>query len=181
MRRSKAMAAIVAAMIVIGFNCPLPAASRNAPTEIALAGDGLVIGKSKLAFRATATARAIAAVSTVLGTPLKQGSYGDCGQGDTIRYAKFRNGFELSFVHGKLVGWTADRPGPKTIKGVAVGASLTALRKAYPDIETDPGDEAHGGLGPSFQREGGPNGWLSGTKPTARVTGLYAGATCIAT
>ena len=54
------------------------------------------------------------------------------------------------------------------------------MRRAYPDIEIDPGDEAHGGLGPSFGRDHGPNGWLDGTRPSSKVVGLFAGATCLA-
>ncbi len=100
-------------------------------------------------------------------------------KGDVIGYAKFRRGFELSFVSGRLSGWTEDGTVLATDRGIRVGATVAALRKAYPDIFTDPGDQANGGVGPSFQREGGPNGWLGGTRPAAHIVGLFAGTTCL--
>lgn len=146
---------------------------------LVLAGDGLSVGATAVKFDRTTKASAIALVTKALGPPVKQGNHGDCAQ-DAIRYyAMFKGDFELTFVRGKFVGWTADKPGPKTAKGIGVGATLAAVKKAYSDIDTDKGDEANGGLGASFQREGGPAGWLDGTKPGSKVIGLFAGTTCI--
>ena len=160
---------------------PAISAAATAPASaVAERGDGSVAGGSAARFGTVSRAQATAMTTAALGAPVNQGSHGDCGQGDVIGYAKFRGGLELSFVKGKLSGWTADNASTKTAEGIGVGATLAALRRAYPDVEADPGDEAHGGLGPSFQREAGPNGWLDGVKPTSKVTGLYAGATCLA-
>ena len=149
-----------------------------APTVV-LAGNGLTVGARTVPFERTSKAEAIAIVAAALGRPVKQGSHGDCGQSDIQTYATFRGQFELSFVRGRFVGWTADGPGLRTAKGIAVGATLAAVRHAYPDIETDAGDEANGGLGAGFQREDGPQGWLDGTRPASKVTGLWSGTTCI--
>ena len=168
-------AALLGAMIcAAGAAAPVPNAA------LVLTGDGFSAGGKTAKFDVTGRAQAVALAIAALGAPAAQGSHGDCGQGAVIGYAKFRGGFELSFVKGRLSGWTADRASPRTSRGIGVGATLAALRKAYSDIETDPGDEANGGLGPSFQREGGPNGWLDGVKPGSKVTGLFAGATCLA-
>ena len=147
---------------------------------LVLTGGGFSAAGKTATFDVTSRVQAVALASGSLGRPVEQGSHGDCGQSAIIDYAKFRGGFELSFVKGKLSGWTADGAGPRTSRGIGVGVTLATLRKAYPDIETDPGDEANGGLGPSFQREGGPDGWLDGVKPMSKITGLFAGATCLA-
>ena len=153
--------------------------TRSSDGALVLAGDGFSVAGRTAKFNATTRAQAVALVSSVLGPPTKQGSHGDCGQGAIIGYAKYRGDFELSFVRGKLSGWTADAASPRTAKGIGVGSTLAALRKAYPDVEADPGDEANGGLGPTFQREDGPSGSLDGVKPGSKVTGLFAGATCL--
>lgn len=175
--KSTMMAVAMAAAAATSY----PTASTPAPAgALVLAGNGVAVGATVAKFGVATTAQAIAVVAAALGRPIERGSHGDCGQGAVIGYAKFRGMFELSFVKGRLSGWTADAPTPKTAKGIGVGATVAMLRKAYPDIWTDPGDEANGGLGPRFQREGGPNGWLDGTRPGAKVTGLFAGATCLA-
>ncbi len=150
---------------------------------LVLAGDGLSVGAKTVKFDRTTKAEAIALVTRALGPPVKQGNHGDCAQ-DAIRYyAMFKGQLELTFVRGKLVGWTADSAGLKTAKGIGVGSTLAAVKKAYSDVDVNEGDEEWGGLGPGFQREGGPNGWLaetnSGTKPGSKVIGLFAGTTCI--
>ena len=155
-------------------------ATAAQPPRLALTGSGYTIGGQTARFAATTRVAAIVQVSAVLGKPLETGSHGDCGQGDVIGFAKFRGGFELSFVKGRLSGWTVDGPIPRTGRGIGVGTTVAQLRKAYPDVDFDPGDEANGGLGPQFGRDGGPNGWLQGVRSGDRVVGMFAGATCLA-
>lgn len=152
-----------------------------APTKpvVVLAGDGLMVGARTIKFDRTTRAQAVALVTTALGPPTKQGDHGDCATDNTLFYAQFRGGLELTFVRGKFVGWTEESATLRTSRGIAVGATLTAVRRAYPDVDTNESEEESGGLGASFQREGGPNGWLDGTRPGSKVTGLFAGATCI--
>lgn len=146
---------------------------------LTLSHDGFAVGSKHSRFEVTSKTQAIALASLALGRPVASGSHGDCGQGQVIGFAKFRGDFELSFVGGRLSGWTADSSALATDRGIRVGSSVTALRKAYPDIYTDAGDEANGGLGPSFQSETGPSGWLDGVKPTSKIAGLFAGTTCL--
>jgi hypothetical protein len=149
-----------------------------APTLV-LNGDGLSAGGKTIRFGATTKAQAIAFVTAVLGKPSESGTHGDCGQADIQTYATFKGDFQLSFVKGKFVGWTADAAGLKTGKGIGVGSTVAAVRKAYPDIDLNPSDEENGGLGASFQREGGPDGWIEDVKPASKVVGLFSGTTCI--
>ncbi|WP_375396865.1 hypothetical protein [uncultured Sphingomonas sp.] len=158
------------------------AAPGKDPAPLVLAGDGLAAGGKTLKFDRTAKAQAIAIVTVVRGKPLKLGNHGDCGQGDEIGFATFAGGLELSFVKGKLSGWTVDEGGDarlRTARGIGLGSTLAAVRKAYPDVDIEDFSDS-GGPGPSFQREGGPNGFLNGKTASARVTDLWAGATCMA-
>lgn len=165
---------------MIGAAMALATLAAMAPTVV-LTGDGVRVGGGVATFGKTARAPAIALVSAALGKPLKQGSHGDCGGAEIQTYATFRGGFELSFVRGKLVGWTQDTAALATDKGVRVGATLAMVRRAYPDIDVEDSEEDAGGLGAQFGRDGGPDGWLSGKHPGpgAKVLGLWSGQTCI--
>ncbi|WP_174279954.1 hypothetical protein [Sphingomonas bacterium] len=156
-------------------------AAGPAPLMV-LAGDGVRVGAARATFGRTPKAQATALVAGALGPPVKQGSHGDCGGADIQTYATFRGGFELSFVHGRLVGWTEDGAGLATDQGVRVGQTLAAVRRAYPDIDVEDSDEDSGGLGAQFGRDGGPDGWLAGKHPgpASKVLGLWSGQTCIA-
>lgn len=157
----------------------LVAAAPAVRPALVLAGNGLSVGSTVIPYDRTSRALAIQVVSAALGPPVKQGNHGDCATDHIVYYAQFRGAFELSFVRNRFVGWTADAAGPKTAKGVEVGATLAAVRRAYPDISVNPSEEASGGLGANFEREPGPDGWLDGTRPGSKVIGLHAGATCI--
>lgn len=164
---------------IVGLAVALIAAAPAARPVLVLDENGLTIGARSVKFDRTTKAQAIAAVTAALGPPIGQGNHGDCATDHIVYYAKFRGDFELSFVSGKFVGWTADAAGPRTARGIGVGATLAQVRRAYPQIDTTESDEENGGLGASFTADGAPSGWLDGTRPTSRVIGLYSGATCI--
>lgn len=127
-------------------------------------------------------AAAIKIVSAGLGAPTKTGVYPECGSGHAIGYAKFKGGIELSFVGGKFVGWTLEDGGNQNYRmtnGVGIGTTVANLRKLLPNVFIDPGNEEGGGLGPNFNLDNGPNGWLDGAKTTSKVTSMYSGETCI--
>jgi len=62
----------------------------------------------------------------------------------------------------------------KTATGIAIGSSRAAVLKAYPDVGIDDGS-----LGVMFTRDDGPSGFFDSMKPSAHVTGLFAGETCM--
>lgn len=183
-----AIAGAVALPIAGGSALPLAANMMVKTFPVTLAATGLAIagprGKAAQTVRfGMPRAAATQIVSGALGAPVKTGVYPDCGQGHAIGYAKFRGGIELSFVGGKFVGWTLDDGGDENFRaanGVGIGTTVATLRKLFPDVSVDPGNEAGGGLGPGFTSDTGPNGWLDGTKSLSKVTSLYAGETCIA-
>ena len=157
----------------------LTGAAPAARPTLVLAGNGLSVGATVVPFDRTPKALAIQIVSAALGPPVKQGDHGDCATDHTVYYAQFRGHFELSFARGRFVGWTADAAGPRTARGIGVGATLAQVRRVWPDVDVSASEAASGGPGAGFQREAGPQGWLDGTRPTSKVIELYAGATCI--
>ena len=177
---------VLAASCAVAFSGPaIPAMVKTFP--VTLAGNGLgVAGPTGQAAQTVRfgmpRAAAIKIVSAALGAPTKTGVYPECGQGHAIGYAKFRGGIELSFVGGKLVGWTLDEGGSQNYRmnnGIGIGTTVAALEKLLPKVFVDPGNEEGGGIGPGFTLDEGPNGWLDGTRMTSKVTSMYAGETCI--
>lgn len=165
---------------MIALAAPALTAAAPAPTLWTLRGDGLsraVDGKVQLLRFGTAKSAALAAVTAVMGKARMTRTSPDCGQGEPMTMVDYRGGLTIQFLKGKFSGWSLDAPadpGLKTAAGITLGATRTALRKAYPDIDVDDGS-----LGVMFIREGGPSGFLDSMKPGARVIGLYAGETCM--
>ncbi|MDG2533851.1 hypothetical protein P6144_09360 [Sphingomonas sp. HITSZ_GF] len=155
-------------------------AAAPAPTPWTLRGDGLsriVGGKPQVLRFGTPKKAALAAVTAVMGKPQMTRTSPDCGQGEPMTMVDYRGGLTIQFLKGKFSGWSLEGkvdPGLKTAAGITIGATRTALRKAYPDIDIDDGS-----LGVMFTREDGPSGFLDSMKPGARVIGLYAGETCM--
>lgn len=145
-----------------------------------LRGDGLsriVAGKPQTLRFGTARQAALTAVTAVMGKPRSTRTVPDCGQGDPMTLVAYKGGLTIQFLKGKFSGWSLDTPADpalKTAAGITIGSTRVALRRAYPDIDIDDGS-----LGVMFTREDGPSGFLDSMKPNARVTGLYAGETCM--
>jgi hypothetical protein len=63
--------------------------------------------------------------------------------------------------------------------GVGIGTTVATLQKKVPDVFIDPGEQENGGLGPGFQSDTSPSGWLDGARSTSKIVSLFAGKTCI--
>ena len=172
----KCVLAIVAATLTAG-----------APAQtLVLAGSGFSLKTAAAVPQSVkfgqASAIALSAIERARGAPLKRGRYQDCGQGTGLDYARYRGGLELTFEHGKFVGWglaVKGDPGLRTTTGIGLGSTVAQLQKAYPNVFIDPGNEEDGGFGSTFQLDDGPNGFLDGARMTSKVTKLFAGAVCI--
>ena len=165
-------------LAVVGL---LAVAAAPAPKPV-LTGNGFTVKPAATTKFGVSRAVATAAASKALGAPIKSGRYEDCGQGTGLDYARFKGGFELTFERGKLVGWTVEMQGDRTLRtttGIGIGSTVAQLQKAYPNVFIDPGNEEEGGLGPTFALDEGPSGFLDGDRVTSKVTKLFAGATCI--
>ena len=164
-----------------------PAAKTVRISPITLAHDGLVIpgaigqAPRKLPF-GTPRAKAIELVASQLGPAIKTGVYPECGDGKPLGYANFRGGIQLTFSNAKFVGWTLDAKGDvrnKMANGVGIGTTVATLQKMVPDVFIDPGEQENGGLGPGFQSDTWPNGWLDGATRSSKIVSMYSGTTCI--
>ncbi|MDO6413907.1 hypothetical protein Q4F19_05895 [Sphingomonas sp. BIUV-7] len=159
----------LAILLAALFAAPI---AQAAPLVLESAGLSLPSGQH-IRFGMKATA-ATALATAALGPPVKRGIYPDCGQGIPIAHVHYKGELELSFIAGKFVGWTLDRPGPKTAKGIGIGATFADVRRAYPDADVDLFDDWV-----RFTTENGPGGFLDGKGPKAKIVSLNAGQTCI--
>jgi hypothetical protein len=164
-----------------------PAAKTVGISPVTLVHDGLVIpgaggqAPRKLPF-GTPRAKAIELVASKLGPAIKTGVYPECGDGKPLGYADFRGGIQLTFSNAKFVGWTLDAKGDvrnKMANGVGIGTTVATLQKLVPDVFIDPGEQENGGLGPGFQSDTWPSGWLDGATRSSKIVSIYAGKTCI--
>lgn len=119
--------------------------------------------------------RVTAAVKSVLGAGRTWQSP-ECGEGPRSTYVVKR--FSLLLNGKKFVGWTDQgAPGRRlaAADGTGVGITLARLRALHPRRIT----VFRSTLGPEFSQAGqGINGLLNGTRPTSRVTTVFAGETC---
>jgi hypothetical protein len=162
-------------------------AGRTENTPIVLTHDGLILRSAAgqaartLSFGSPRTT-AIALVTSQLGPAIKTGVYPECGDGKPLGYADFRGGIQLTFSNAKFVGWTLDAKGDvrnKMANGVGIGTTVATLKKVVPDVFIDSGEQENGGLGPGFQSETWPSGWLDGAKPSSKIVSMYSGTTCV--
>ena len=192
----RALTGMALGIIVLGIGAAGSAATKpsgKAPatkiaiSPITLAHDGLIIpgsigqGPRKLPF-GTPRAKAVEMVAGQLGPAIKTGVYPECGDGKPLGYANFRGGLQLTFSNAKFVGWTLDAKGDvrnKAANGVGIGTTVATLQKMVPDVFIDPGEQENGGLGPAFQSDTWPSGWLDGARPASKIVSMYAGTTCI--
>lgn len=165
-----------------------PASVKRAEiSPLVLAYGGLILrGATGRAARTlsfgTPRTTAITLVTGQLGPAVKTGVYPECGDGKPLGYADFRGGLQLTFSNAKFVGWTLDAKGDvrnKMANGVGIGTTVATLQKMVPDVFIDPGEQENGGLGPGFQSDTWPSGWLDGARMSSKIVSMYAGKTCI--
>ena len=151
---------------------PAMAAAASAP--LILDGTGLAFverngGATRMiAFDAPKT-ETIEAVTRALGRPPgERGTNEECG-GGSQDFAAWKGDIILWFAEGRFVGW--DSKGDlKTADGLGIGSR----RSAIPQFQVE-----ESSLGIEFTGESGLYGLLESTAPTARITALWAGSTCI--
>jgi len=113
------------------------------------------------------------ALEMVLGAPpAEQAENIDCG----ATLAKWPNGLTTWFSGGRFVGWSvgSQDSGPASAGGLRVGVSRSDLQTGGSTVEI-----RRTTLGTEFQ-SGGIGGLLESPGAEARVSNLWAGATCIA-
>lgn len=138
-----------------------------------LDGNGLIAGEHKIDFGSPA-AEAIAAASRVYGGPQSVETLAECGAGP-LQVSQFA-GLTVAAQDDKFVGWSLDGrhkpPSPTTAAGIGIGSTRTALEQAY-SIEA-----FESSLGQEFVADG-LVGLIGAEGKPAKITHLWAGATCI--
>jgi hypothetical protein len=148
-------------------------AEKAREPRLLLDGSGLVLEDRKIAFSSPASA-AIAAASEVYGRPLSVETLEECGAGP-LQVSRFA-GLTISAQDGKFAGWSLDHrdkpPLPATASGIGIGSSRRELERAHP-VEV-----FESSLGQEFTANE-LAGLLDGKGEGAKITNLWAGATCI--
>ncbi len=152
-----------------------------APTTlVALSGDGLMLVSSptgasrELEFN-TPASQVIAALTAVLGEPGERSTNQDCGMGP-LDFVSFGDELLIAIQNDEFLGWTVRRGGSttmRTMSNVGLGSTRTELQGAYN------AEIARSTLGIEFMA-GGLQGILASDAPTAPITDLWAGASCVA-
>ncbi|MEA3053706.1 MAG: hypothetical protein QOG72_2609 [Sphingomonadales bacterium] len=155
---------------VVGNNMAAAAPASAPARPPVLEGEGLRIGTEKLGFGA-AKAATIAALTRALGRPPgEQGTNEECG-GGALEYATWPDEITLYFESGGFAGWD-ERGKLRTADGIGLGSSRPALA-SLPGLEVEEST-----LGIEFT-SGGLGGILDSDSPTAKVTNMWGGSTCV--
>lgn len=117
----------------------------------------------------------VAILTNLRGKPRSRGVNQECGAGP-LGFASWPDGLTLQFNQGRFAGWNVDGRSKganklTTIAGIGTGSTRTQLNKAY-TVKV-----SQSSLGTEFLA-GGFGGFLSGNRPSDRVTGLWGGTTC---
>lgn len=163
---------------VAAVDSATPAPATLATAALAVDGEGLRLidpatgSTTPLPF-GTPGEVVIESLTRLIGRePDEKGQGADCG---TASYATWEDGLSIWIERGGFVGWSLlDANSPlSTMAGVGIGSTLAELR----DVMVVEVRETS--IGTEFSA-GGLAGLLDGDGDGARITHLWAGATCIA-
>lgn len=123
----------------------------------------------------TEAATVLASLERVRG-PAGRGVNRDCGAGP-VETATWADGLSLVFQRGKFVGWGLDGRAAGAIgtaNGIGPGATRAQLEASVADLRVFGST-----LGTEFAA-GGYFGLLDGSRPTSRISDMWAGVSCLA-
>lgn len=165
---------------VIGQMPPAQAAAQQQPS-LAVEGEGLrwflpPNGSARPIPFGTPMAEVLASLERVRGEA-GQGTNQDCGAGP-VRYASWADGLSLVFQDGRFAGWGLDRRAAgaiSTADNIGPGTNRAELDDAFgPPLEI-----RQTSLGTEFTA-GAISGLFDGTSPSAEITDMWAGVSCVA-
>lgn len=158
-----------------GGSRSVPSVTVASPAEPVLFGtaEGLGFAGTRVMFGAPlAHAITVAEAAGGRSEPLQQ--LEECGAGPLV--ASRVGNLSLLGRDEQFIGWhisEGDPPKLRTDGGVTIGTPRSELQAAH-DVEV-----AESSVGTEFQTTDGLGGVLSDASPTAKVTHLWAGTTCI--
>ncbi len=153
--------------------------SRDA-AALAVEGEGL-----RFFARSTGSATPLAfglGADQVLGVlernrgPAARGTNEDCGAGP-VQYASWADGLSVVLQKDRFVGWSLDGRAAgvlQTANGVGPGSTRATLDQAFGTVTV-----SQTSLGTEFAA-GEVFGLLDGPGPTAKITDMWAGVSCVA-
>ena len=156
---------------------PANAAAPAAGASLVIDGQGLaLIGGEPASARplrfGTPREQVLAALA-FRGAPSESGRLEECGAGP-LDYASWADGLTLHFQDGGFAGWAVRGRGAQAASsnGIRIGSSRAELERAGGAniFESSLGTEFEGG---------GLAGVLDGSGKSARITHLWAGASCV--
>ena len=153
------------------------AAAKAERPRFMLDGRGLIVsnreGTRSIPFGSPA-AGVIAAAAEIYGSPKTVETLEECGAG-ALQVSRF-SGLTLAAQEGKFAGWwldgTHEKPLPTAASEIGIGSTREALEAAYAIEAFD------SSLGDEFTADG-LAGLTEGAGKLAKITHLWAGATCI--
>jgi hypothetical protein len=104
--------------------------------------------------------------STEIAQPCEDGSGRTF---DSVRY----DGLAVSFLDGKLAGWSSSANAFTTVDGIGVGSTLADLKESFGDVTV-----MDSSLGVEFSA-GTVGGVIDGKADSAKVTDIFNGQVCI--
>lgn len=119
--------------------------------------------------------QAIDALAAVLGEPGERTTNQECGMGP-LDFVPFGDELMITIQNDRFLGWTVQRTGAttmRTMSNIGLGSTRAELQDVYN------ADIARTTLGIEFMA-GGLQGILASDAPTAPITDLWAGASCVA-
>lgn len=105
-----------------------------------------------------------------------RGTNEDCGAGP-VQYANWADGLSVVLQNGRFVGWGLDRRAAgaiQTANGIGPGSTRAELDEAFGTVTV-----SQTSLGAEFAA-GEVFGLLDGPGPTAKITDMWAGVSCVA-
>ena len=158
---------------------PLNEAARAAPSLVVEGGGLRLLDRQSGAARPLAFGLARAQVMQALEfrRGAETGTNSECGAGP-LDHASWRDGLTLYFQHGRFVGWAVKAPEQgaaqgafATAAGIGLGSTRAELERAYE------AEVFESSLGTEFAA-GKLFGLLDGTGARAKITTMWAGASC---
>ena len=157
------------------------ATTTGGPPHLAIEPDGLRLfqqpsGASRALPFGMDRAGVLAPLEKVLGLAAK-GTNADCGAGP-VEFAGWPDGLSLLFQHGRFVGWGLDsraKGGVTTADGIGIGSTRIDLGDAMgPPVKV-----LKSTLGTEFS-VGEFHGLFENGTPSARITNMWVGVSCVA-
>ena len=184
MTQLRLILALTAVLLLAACGQPAPAepsapaaAPPALPLRMALTGDGLMAvradtGGTELLPFSRSKGQTLVTMTRAEPARGQESVNSECGAGP-LTFVAWLDGLTLVFQDDRFAGWTVNKPGLTTMDGIGVGSTRADLLAARPTTTVEEST-----LGTEFA-VGEMGGLFDGKGPTAKITNLWAGVTCM--